>query len=137
VETPDGISSDEVILQFGRVDKDRFCMDVKYPLSVFQAFSICISMLDKGKIADRKGYELLNRIPGMNNRDKAPTSSSSSQAPSSGSNSSESTEPAAPAAAAKPIEVSGSMSGSNSIGDFISKSIPSTDYMKNMFNRKI
>lgn len=150
IEGPDGVASDEVVLQFGRVDKDRFCMDVKYPLSIFQAFSICISMLDKGKIADRKGYELLNRIPGMNNRDSAPVGASLSG---SGSNSNsnsgggggggggdskddkESAQPSASSAA--PIEVSGSMSGSTSIGGYIAKSLPSSDYVKNMFNRKI
>jgi hypothetical protein len=27
---------DEVLMQFGRVDKNRFTMDVRYPLSPFQ-----------------------------------------------------------------------------------------------------
>lgn len=36
----------EVILQFGKVGKDTFTMDYRYPLSAFQAFAICLSSLD-------------------------------------------------------------------------------------------
>jgi tubby and related proteins len=35
-----------VLLQFGRVDKDRFTMDVCWPLSPLQAFGICLSSFD-------------------------------------------------------------------------------------------
>ncbi|KAL1803829.1 tubby-like F-box protein 3 isoform X2 [Daucus carota subsp. sativus] len=34
---------EEVILQFGKVDKDVFTMDYRYPISAFQAFAICLS----------------------------------------------------------------------------------------------
>lgn len=37
---------DTVVLQFGRVDKDRFTMDYQAPLSPLQAFSICLSSFD-------------------------------------------------------------------------------------------
>jgi tubby-related protein 1 len=37
---------DTVFLQFGRVGKDTFNMDFRHPLSVFQAFSICLSSFD-------------------------------------------------------------------------------------------
>ncbi|XP_042433637.1 tubby-like F-box protein 8 isoform X1 [Zingiber officinale] len=37
---------DKVILQFGKVGKDMFTMDYKYPLSAFQAFAICLSSFD-------------------------------------------------------------------------------------------
>ncbi|KAG0502745.1 hypothetical protein HPP92_002817 [Vanilla planifolia] len=37
---------DKVILQFGKVAKDTFTMDYRYPLSAFQAFAICLSSFD-------------------------------------------------------------------------------------------
>ena len=37
---------DTVILQFGRVGKHQFTMDYHWPLSPFQAFSICLSSFD-------------------------------------------------------------------------------------------
>lgn len=52
---------DEVCLQFGRVGKDKFTMDVRYPLSLFQAFGLCIACMDK-KIADRQGYSFVKKM---------------------------------------------------------------------------
>ena len=37
---------DKVILQFGKIGKDMFTMDYRYPLSAFQAFAICLSSFD-------------------------------------------------------------------------------------------
>ena len=37
---------ESVILQFGRIGKDTFTMDLAYPLSPIQAFSICLSSFD-------------------------------------------------------------------------------------------
>ncbi|XP_050371966.1 tubby-like F-box protein 5 [Argentina anserina] len=37
---------DRVILQFGKIGKDIFTMDYRYPLSCFQAFAICLSTFD-------------------------------------------------------------------------------------------
>uniref|UniRef100_A0A0C9QSS2 Tubby-like F-box protein n=1 Tax=Wollemia nobilis TaxID=56998 RepID=A0A0C9QSS2_9CONI len=37
---------DKVILQFGKVGRDMFTMDYRYPLSAFQAFAICLSSFD-------------------------------------------------------------------------------------------
>nr|BAA82866.1 tubby-like protein [Lemna aequinoctialis] len=37
---------DKIILQFGKVGKDTFTMDNRYPLSAFQAFAICLSSFD-------------------------------------------------------------------------------------------
>eukprot|EP00250_Pteridium_aquilinum_P016741 c23268_g2_i1 orf=1071-2342(+) len=37
---------DKVLLQFGKVGKDIFTMDYRYPLSAFQAFAICLSSFD-------------------------------------------------------------------------------------------
>ncbi|XP_060197851.1 tubby-like F-box protein 3 isoform X1 [Lycium barbarum] len=41
-----GPEHEKVILQFGKVGKDMFTMDYRYPLSAFQAFSICLSSFD-------------------------------------------------------------------------------------------
>jgi len=38
--------NDKVILQFGKIGKDLFTMDYRYPISAFQAFSICLSSFD-------------------------------------------------------------------------------------------
>jgi len=38
--------NDKVILQFGNIGKDLFTMDYRYPISAFQAFSICLSSFD-------------------------------------------------------------------------------------------
>ncbi|KAL2457619.1 Tubby-like F-box protein 2 [Forsythia ovata] len=37
---------EKVILQFGKIGKDIFTMDYCYPLTAFQAFSICLSSFD-------------------------------------------------------------------------------------------
>ncbi|KAI5070134.1 hypothetical protein GOP47_0014477 [Adiantum capillus-veneris] len=37
---------EKVLLQFGKVGKDMFTMDYRYPLSAFQAFAICLSTFD-------------------------------------------------------------------------------------------
>ncbi|KAK3127957.1 hypothetical protein QOZ80_7AG0580640 [Eleusine coracana subsp. coracana] len=36
----------DVILQFGKIGKDLFTMDYRYPISAFQAFAICLSSFD-------------------------------------------------------------------------------------------
>ncbi|KAL6971355.1 Tubby-related protein 3 [Sarracenia purpurea var. burkii] len=41
-----GPAHEKVILQFGKVGKDMFTMDYRYPLSAFQAFAICLSSFD-------------------------------------------------------------------------------------------
>ncbi|KAG2724910.1 hypothetical protein I3843_01G040500 [Carya illinoinensis] len=37
---------EKVILQFGKIGKDIFTMDYRYPLSAFQAFAVCLSSFD-------------------------------------------------------------------------------------------
>ncbi|EPS60718.1 hypothetical protein M569_14084, partial [Genlisea aurea] len=37
---------EKVILQFGKIGKDMFTMDYRYPVSAFQAFAICLSSFD-------------------------------------------------------------------------------------------
>ncbi|ERN12975.1 tubby-like F-box protein 10 [Amborella trichopoda] len=37
---------ERITLQFGKVGKDLFTMDYRYPLSAFQAFAICLSSFD-------------------------------------------------------------------------------------------
>ncbi|XP_073159288.1 tubby-like F-box protein 6 [Henckelia pumila] len=50
VASPDnglvGPEHDKIILQFGKVGKDVFTMDYQYPISAFQAFTICLSSFD-------------------------------------------------------------------------------------------
>ncbi|KAF8106901.1 hypothetical protein N665_0130s0067 [Sinapis alba] len=41
-----GDGPDKILLQFGKVGKDMFTMDFRYPLSAFQAFAICLSSFD-------------------------------------------------------------------------------------------
>lgn len=41
-----GPEHDKVILQFGKVRKDVFTMDYRFPISAFQAFAICLSNFD-------------------------------------------------------------------------------------------
>ncbi|KAK4782876.1 hypothetical protein SAY86_007250 [Trapa natans] len=43
---PAGPQHEKVILQFGKVGKDLFTMDYRYPISAFQAFAICLSSFD-------------------------------------------------------------------------------------------
>ncbi|XP_022973708.1 tubby-like F-box protein 3 isoform X2 [Cucurbita maxima] len=43
---PAGPEHEKIILQFGKVGKDIFTMDYRYPISAFQAFSICLSSFD-------------------------------------------------------------------------------------------
>ena len=63
-ENADGIIDDDItVLQFGKVDKNKFSMDVSWPLSPLQAFGLCVASMD-GKIADRKGYELFKGLWG-------------------------------------------------------------------------
>ncbi|XP_076918248.1 tubby-like F-box protein 6 [Bidens hawaiensis] len=41
-----GPQYDKVVLQFGKVGKDVFTMDYRYPISAFQAFATCLSSFD-------------------------------------------------------------------------------------------
>ncbi|KAA0049438.1 tubby-like F-box protein 3 [Cucumis melo var. makuwa] len=41
-----GPEHEKIILQFGKVGKDIFTMDYRYPISAFQAFAICLSSFD-------------------------------------------------------------------------------------------
>lgn len=43
---PTQADHDKIILQFGKVGKDMFTMDYRYPLSAFQAFAICLTSFD-------------------------------------------------------------------------------------------
>ncbi|XP_021635658.1 tubby-like F-box protein 3 isoform X3 [Hevea brasiliensis] len=43
---PAGPEHQKIILQFGKVGKDLFTMDYRYPISAFQAFAICVSSFD-------------------------------------------------------------------------------------------
>jgi tubby-related protein 1 len=41
-----GEEDGKLVMQFGRVDKDEFIMDVRWPMSPFQAFAIALSACD-------------------------------------------------------------------------------------------
>ncbi|XVF36087.1 hypothetical protein REPUB_Repub19eG0028100 [Reevesia pubescens] len=43
---------EKVILQFGKIGKDIFTMDYRYPLSAFQAFAICLSSFDTKPVCE-------------------------------------------------------------------------------------
>lgn len=43
---PSQSDHDKIILQFGKVGKDMFTMDYRYPLSAFQAFAISLTSFD-------------------------------------------------------------------------------------------
>ncbi|KAM7278474.1 hypothetical protein ACFE04_005608 [Oxalis oulophora] len=43
---PAGPQHEKIILQFGKVGKDVFTIDYRYPISAFQAFAICLSSFD-------------------------------------------------------------------------------------------
>lgn len=45
-QPPPPPDQDKIVLQFGKVGKDMFTMDYRYPLSAFQAFAICLSSFD-------------------------------------------------------------------------------------------
>jgi tubby and related proteins len=49
-------TGDETLLQFGRVEKDKFTMDFQHPLSYVQALGIVMAALDP-KFADRKAFK--------------------------------------------------------------------------------
>ena len=39
-------NQDEILMQFGRVDKDVFTLDYQYPFSAYQAMAIALSSFD-------------------------------------------------------------------------------------------
>lgn len=43
---------ERVILQFGKIGKDIFTMDYRYPISAFQAFAICLSSFDTKPVCE-------------------------------------------------------------------------------------
>lgn len=43
---------ERVILQFGKIGKDIFTMDYRYPLSAFQAFAVCLSSFDTKPVCE-------------------------------------------------------------------------------------
>ncbi|KAL9859040.1 Tubby-like F-box protein 5 [Arabidopsis thaliana] len=45
-QQPEQSNHDKIILHFGKVGKDMFTMDYRYPLSAFQAFAISLSTFD-------------------------------------------------------------------------------------------
>ncbi|XP_055805878.1 tubby-like F-box protein 5 [Solanum dulcamara] len=55
VAPPHNIPAEEqekVILQFGKIGKDIFTMDYRYPLSAYQAFAVCLSSFDTKPVCE-------------------------------------------------------------------------------------
>lgn len=42
----------EIILQFGKINEETYIMDFQYPLSILQAFAICVSSLASKKVCE-------------------------------------------------------------------------------------
>ncbi len=124
----DSEDPEEVVLQFGRVGKNRFTMDLRFPLSPIQAFGICVTCLD-GKIADRKGYEYLRRF--------SSTASAAATGSDSGSVDTTADGKASSSGGSSVRQVDGSMKGGNtsSISGMFREAIPSTQYLKDKWNR--
>lgn len=49
-------TEDSTLLQFGKVDKDKFTLDFQHPLCHVQAFGIVMAAID-GKLADRRALK--------------------------------------------------------------------------------
>jgi len=127
-----GASNDDVVLQFGRVAKHKFTLDVKYPLSLVQvrgprpvpsvalprphlppptfsrcqAFCIAVACMD-GKIADRKGYEYLRKLAGSEPDDDGDDDG----------------------------DRKGSVGGSKTLRGSIVQALPSTQYLRDKISR--
>lgn len=104
---------EEVVLQFGRVGKNKFTMDLRFPLSPLQAFGICVACLD-GKIADRKGFEYIKRLTGSGVPGKDPEDDDENNADS---------------------KIDGNMKGSSSISGMFRESLPSGQYLRDKLYR--
>eukprot|EP00595_Chromulina_sp_UTEXLB2642_P000070 CAMPEP_0196762128 /NCGR_PEP_ID=MMETSP1095-20130614/1495_1 /TAXON_ID=96789 ORGANISM="Chromulina nebulosa, Strain UTEXLB2642" /NCGR_SAMPLE_ID=MMETSP1095 /ASSEMBLY_ACC=CAM_ASM_000446 /LENGTH=264 /DNA_ID=CAMNT_0042112507 /DNA_START=514 /DNA_END=1308 /DNA_ORIENTATION=+ len=111
---------DDVVLQFGKVSDNRFSMDVKHPLSLYQAFAICVCAMDI-KVADRKGYELIRSIA-TSERSYEDESIEEHSRTSVSSNS-------------EARQVSGSMTGSSSLTGRLRESLPSSQYLRDKISR--
>ncbi len=118
--SPEADDPEEVLLQFGRVGKHKFNMDLKFPMSPLQAFGICVACMD-GKIADRKGYEYIKKLTNTNGEGTSTNEQESSMTPSKSGGSNQ--------------QVDGSMKGSNSISGMFRESMPSGQYLRDKLYR--
>mmetsp|Transcript_9111 Transcript_9111/g.8982 ORF Transcript_9111/g.8982 Transcript_9111/m.8982 type:complete len:404 (-) Transcript_9111:322-1533(-) len=100
------VPNDDVVLQFGRVAKHKFTLDVRYPMSPMQAFSIAIACMD-GKIADRKGYEYMRKLTGNSSADDHDGNQ----------------------------QAKGSVDGRKSFTGALSQAMPSSQYLKDKISR--
>ncbi len=115
---------EEVILQFGRIGKNKFTLDLKFPLSPLQAFGVAIGCLD-GKLADRKGYEFLRRMSSATTAAGETTYSTSGGGGAGGV-----------AGQKEQLRQSdGSMKGSGTIAGMIRETLPSSEYLRDKWNR--
>lgn len=136
---PEGDDPDDVIMQFGRVGKHKFTLDLKFPLAPIQAFAIAVACLD-GKIADRKGYELIKRITGSNGGEEKSGSASNSRPTTAGSGSDSRSGTASSSRGSisggtSSAQVDGSMKGNGSLVGSIRESLPSGQYLRDRITR--
>lgn len=136
---PEGDDADDVIMQFGRVGKHKFTLDLKFPLAPIQAFAIAVACLD-GKIADRKGYELIKRITGSNGGEEKSGSASNSRPTTAGSGSDSRSGTASSSRGSisggtSSAQVDGSMKGNGSLVGSIRESLPSGQYLRDRITR--
>lgn len=136
--SPHSEDPDEVVLQFGRVGKHKFNMDLRYPMSPIQAFAVCVACLD-GKIADRKGYEYFKKLTGQNAQSEATgvTGSSSFESRSGKMSALQSGQGSSSAgmAGATATQTDGSMKGSSTISGILRENIPSSQYIRDRLAR--
>lgn len=135
------VDPEEIVLQFGRVGKQRFTMDFKFPLSPLQAFSICVACLD-GKLADRKGYEYINKI-GSGTAEvvdwsygKLTSMLSGRPAQSEDEEGDLFTKASGPSSNGN-MHAQGSVKGSTSIVGSVQESLPSSQYLRDKLSRSI
>lgn len=55
---PANEENDDTTLQFGKIGKDLFTLDYRYPVSAFQAFAICLSSFDTKLAREWRGASL-------------------------------------------------------------------------------
>lgn len=134
--SPDADDAEEVLLQFGRVGKHKFNMDLKFPLSPLQAFGICIACMD-GKIADRKGYEYLKKLTGGKEgaTEEAPGKQGSSSVPPPASNNGNTASSNNSNNSTSVQQIDGNMKGSSSISGMLRETMPSGQYLRDKLYR--
>lgn len=128
------VDPEEIVLQFGRIGKNRFTMDFKFPLSPLQAFSICVACLDV-KIADRKGYEYFQKMRGGTTELVGWAANRLINGREAVSGEDENDDDTARGSRDNAIGATGSVNGSQSMIGQVQEVLPSGKYIKDKINR--